>query len=82
MNDLAIILVTHGPVEAPKYNFSSNNNERQFTDNCYSRNLPNGENINNEWFVYSCVSKDSVDRFCCKLFGSTSSLCALNRFSD
>jgi hypothetical protein len=62
------LLITKGPkrdcsiVKGPKDKFS-----RRFLANWYTRVLPNGENCDRDWLVYS-KELDRVFCFCCKVF--------------
>ncbi|XP_046744279.1 zinc finger MYM-type protein 1-like [Diprion similis] len=81
-SDLVDILVRRGPVQMRNHSFPVNDNGRKFSEYYYHRHLPNGEEINRDWLIYS-ISKDSVYCFCCKIFGKTaSSLSDLNGFSN
>lgn len=62
------IIVRKGPVR-PEANFKypKDESDRRFTPVHYIRRLPNGEEANRNWIVYS-KKKNRIFCFCCKLF--------------
>ncbi|CAM5080899.1 unnamed protein product [Eretmochelys imbricata] len=61
------ILVEHGPEQVHEFPFPKDGNKSKFSAQHYERKLINGQEIHQNWLLYS-VSKDSVFCFCCKLF--------------
>jgi hypothetical protein len=64
------ILIERGPNQVKICKFPVTEG-RRFTVSCYKRKLPNGEEIERSWLVYS-VHKDAVFCFCCKIFKPSS----------
>ncbi|XP_058526977.1 zinc finger MYM-type protein 5 [Ochotona princeps] len=61
-------LVENDPPQVRNFNFPKDNTGRRFSENYYTRILPNGERTTRSWLLYS-TSKDSVFCLHCKLFG-------------
>ncbi|XP_025202251.1 uncharacterized protein LOC112599539 [Melanaphis sacchari] len=68
-NDIIATIVTLGPIQINNYDFPQNDEKpaRRFTEKYYYRLMPNGENVNRPWLIYS-KRHNCVYCFCCKLF--------------
>ncbi|XP_050063108.1 uncharacterized protein LOC114126534 [Aphis gossypii] len=54
-NDIIATIVTLGPIQINNYDFPQNDEKpaRRFTEKYYYRLMPNGENVNRPWLIYS-----------------------------
>ncbi|XP_025208235.1 uncharacterized protein LOC112603731 [Melanaphis sacchari] len=54
-NDIIATIVTLGPIQINNYDFPQNDEKpaRTFTEKYYYRLMPNGENVNRPWLIYS-----------------------------
>lgn len=69
-DDVRQVLVEKGPVQITNFDFPIDRvTNRKFTVANYKTKLPNREEINREWLVYS-KSKNSIFCFVCKLFSN------------
>lgn len=82
-DDIRQVLVEKGPVQIKNFNFPIDSNSgRRFTAVNYKTKLPNGEDIDRDWLVYS-ISKNSIFCFFCKLFSNDDiSLSGTEGYSD
>ena len=73
------LLIDKGPIRL-ELDFSKNNNSIYFSIIHYTRKLPNGENYDRKWLVYS-KELDKVFYFCCKLFSLKIKYNSINFFN-
>lgn len=66
------LLVEKGPIRlSVDHHYPNNEDNRHFSNEFYTRKMPNGEHVDRRWLVYSQL-KDAAFCFCCKLYGTTS----------
>ncbi|XP_028600581.2 zinc finger MYM-type protein 5-like [Podarcis muralis] len=67
---LRLFLIDQGPVQIKQSAHPTDgNNNRAFSDTCYTKKLKNNETVNRDWLLYS-RSSDSVFCFYCQLFNN------------
>ncbi|XP_026430017.1 zinc finger MYM-type protein 1-like [Papaver somniferum] len=72
------LLVEKGPLRDPNIKKGpKDKRSRYFSSTCFTRILPNGEEYDRKWLVYS-KELDKVFCFCCKLFKNSSRICGLS----
>jgi hypothetical protein len=65
------LLVEKGPIKVTDIDFPKYKYSRHFSSSNYIQRLPNGENHERKWLIYS-RDLDRVFCFCCKLFNVVS----------
>ncbi|XP_026450899.1 uncharacterized protein LOC113351038 [Papaver somniferum] len=72
------LLVEKGPLRYPNIKKGpKDKRSKYFSSTCFTRILPNGEEYDRKWLVYS-KELDKVFCFCCKLFKNSSRICGLS----
>lgn len=74
-------IIEKGPVRVKDFTFPKNDSGRSFTVPNYKRTLPNGEQLDHNWLVYS-KKGDLVYCFSCKLFNNPDSSFGTHGFCD